>query len=381
MTAVQLEKAQAPLERLPEEWAEVLGAWGEPRYRALQVFRWIHQRGVLDPERMTDLPKELRARLATEGLCAPLAPVEVLASEDGTHKLLLELHDGRRIESVLIPRGAVADDDVLAPAEEPAGAVLASAPFTQCVSSQVGCAMGCAFCASGIAGLKRNLSASEIVGQVLLGREQLKESRLSGVVLMGMGEPLHNYDAVARALVLLSHPQGIGLSRRRITVSTSGLVEGIERLGRDFGGQIGLAVSIHAADDDTRTQLMPVNKRHPLRELLAALRRYPLPVRRSLTIEYTLIDGVNDQPAAARELARKLNGLRVKINLIPMNAVPGTTLSAPAVQVVDAFQAELRSAGLEVFLRKRRGDDIAAACGQLALHGERRKLRVTLGAV
>jgi 23S rRNA (adenine2503-C2)-methyltransferase len=234
--------------------------------------------------------------------------------------------------------------------------------------------MGCAFCASGIAGLKRNLDAAEIVGQVLLARTRLPAGeRLAGVVLMGMGEPLHNYAAVARALALLSAPEGIGMSLRRVTVSTSGLTEGIARLARDFGGQVGLAVSGHAANDATRSMLMPVNKRHPLAELLEALRAYPLPPRRAITIEYTLIEGVNAALADARELARLLRGLRVKLNLIPMNQVEGSALRAPAPQVVDAFQNELRGAGFDVFVRRRRGDDIAAACGQLALRGEPRR--------
>jgi 23S rRNA (adenine2503-C2)-methyltransferase len=373
------------VERLPDEWAELLASWGEPRYRALQVFRWIHQRGVMDPERMSDLPKALRTRLAEAGLAPPLTIAQSLESEDGTRKLLLSLHDGRRIESVLIPRGSVADADVYAPvrdsdADDGGGIGATLPPVTQCISSQVGCAMACAFCASGIAGLKRNLSAAEIVGQVLLGREQLAGvGRLSGVVLMGMGEPLHNYDAVARALSLLSEPEGIGMSLRRVTLSTSGLVEGIERLGRDFGGQVGLAVSVHAANDATRSKLMPINKRHPLAELLAALRAYPLPQRRSITIEYTLINGVNDAVSDARELVRLLRGLRIKVNLIPMNPVAGTSLAAPSVEAVDAFQRELLARGLDVFVRRQRGDDIAAACGQLALHGEARKVRTTFG--
>jgi 23S rRNA (adenine2503-C2)-methyltransferase len=367
----------SPVERTPAEWVELLAEWGEPGYRAGQVFRWIHQRGVLDPEQMSDLPKALRARLAEAGVQPQLSIAQVLASQDGTHKLLLELADRRRIESVLIPRGSPAATDLYDPAALDAdGETSRLFPVTQCVSAQVGCAMGCAFCASGIAGLKRNLSAAEIISQVLAGRDQLAGSgRLAGVVLMGMGEPLHNYDAVARALVLLADPQGIGMSLRRVTLSTSGLVEGIDRLGRDFGGQVGLAISLHAVDDATRNRIMPVNRRHPLAELLPALRRYPLPPRRQLTVEYTLIEGVNDGLSAARELARLLRGLRAKVNLIPMNPVAGSDLRAPEPRAVDAFQHELQTRGVDVFVRKRKGDDIAAACGQLALHGELRKVR------
>jgi 23S rRNA (adenine2503-C2)-methyltransferase len=236
--------------------------------------------------------------------------------------------------------------------------------------------MGCAFCASGLAGLKRNMSAAEIVAQVLLGRAALDEtSRLAGIVFMGMGEPLANYPALSRSIALLSHPDGLGMSLRRMTVSTSGLVPEIERLARDFSGQIQLAVSVHASDVDTRTRLMPINKKYPLPELIAAIRRYPLPRRRRLTIEYTLVDGVNDSRDSATSLARLLQGIRCKVNLIPMNPVPDAGLSAPTDDVVESFQRVLRDEGIDTFLRRRRGDDIAAACGQLALHGETRKVR------
>jgi 23S rRNA (adenine2503-C2)-methyltransferase len=372
---------QAAFERLPEEWAELLAEWGEPRYRAAQVFKWIHARGVADPAAMTDLPKALRERLTEAGLAAPAQVNRTYASVDGTSKLLVGLHDGLEVETVLIPRGAPAAEgpyasDGDADASERSEPSRALPTVSQCVSTQVGCAMGCVFCASGIAGLKRNLTASEIVGQVWLGRAQLEgKSRLSGIVLMGMGEPLHNYDAVARALRLLCHPDGLGLSPRRITLSTSGLVEGIDRLGRDFSGQIGLAVSMHAADDATRSAIMPINKRHPLAELTAALRRYPLPPRRAITIEYTLLEGQNDSPEHARALAARLRGLRAKVNLIPMNTVQGTTLHAPSWSAVDSFQQALQEQGLDVFVRRRKGDDIAAACGQLALLGARRKVK------
>ena len=380
MTTAEPSPPASLFERTPEEWSELLASWDQPRYRALQVFRWIHQRGVADPEQMSDLPKTLRARLAEAGLRAPLEIARVHASSDGTHKLLLQLHDQRQIESVLIPRGSPAAEgpyqpDQDAESDDPVASG-ALPPVTQCVSAQVGCAMGCVFCASGIAGLKRNLSAGEIVGQALAGRAQLAgHGRLAGVVLMGMGEPLHNYAAVARALRLISHKEGIGMSLRRITVSTSGLVDGIDQLGRDFRGQVGLAISLHAPDDATRSAIMPINQRHPLGELMPALRRYPLPPHRRITVEYTLLAGINDSLAAARELAVRLRGLRVKVNLIPMNPVDGTNLRAPEPPVVDAFQRSLEQQGLDVFVRRRRGDDIAAACGQLALLGERAKVR------
>ena len=365
------------LECLPHEWEARMGEWGEPRYRALQVFRWIHQRGVLDPQAMSDLPKSLRGHLAEAGLGAPLALSSRARASDGTEKLLVELADGRRVETVLIPRGAVAPRDVYAPVPE--DGEQAGQQLTQCISTQVGCAMGCRFCASGVAGLKRHLSAAEIIAQVLLSRSLLAaQERLSGIVLMGMGEPLHNYPAVARALCLLRHPQGVGMSLRRVTLSTSGLVPEIDRLAQDFGGQVQLAVSVHAPDSQTRLQLMPIERKYSLSELVQALRRYPLPGMRRITIEYTLIDGLNDSPDHARRLCRLLNGLRVKVNLIPMNPVPGAPFGAPAQAAVDHFQRVLRAAGVDTFVRQRKGDDIAAACGQLALHGESPKVQLRL---
>jgi 23S rRNA (adenine2503-C2)-methyltransferase len=237
--------------------------------------------------------------------------------------------------------------------------------------------MGCVFCASGVAGLKRHLRPEEIVGQVLLGRSLLKPGeQLRNVVLMGMGEPLHNYDATARALRLLTHMDGIQLSSRRVTVSTSGLVPEIERLGRDFAGQIGLAISLHAPDDESRTRLMPINKKYPLDVLMKALRAYPLPKRRRITIEYTLVEGKNDELDHARKVGLLLRGIPVKINLIPMNRIDASSLHAPGGERVEAFQQELIAMGYSCFVRKRRGDDVAAACGQLALAGEKVRVRV-----
>jgi 23S rRNA (adenine2503-C2)-methyltransferase len=239
--------------------------------------------------------------------------------------------------------------------------------------------MGCVFCASGVAGLKRHLGPEEIVAQVLLGRSMLDHTdageALRNVVYMGMGEPLHNYDAVARSLRLLTHPEGIDLSSRRVTVSTSGLVPEIGRLGADFGGQVALAISLHAADDATRSALMPVNRRYPLAELMGALRSYPLPKRRRITVEYTLVAGKNDDPSEAKKLAKLLRGVPVKINLIPMNPIEASTLGPPGGDRVAAFQEVLVAAGYSCFVRRRRGDDVAAACGQLVLAGARPKVR------
>ena len=377
-----------PVARMPEDWAAALALRGEKPFRAAQVFTWVQARGVLDPAQMTDLPASLRAALAEEGLGPTAVTAEVRTSADGTRKLLVKMGDGAAVESVLIPGvsgnggaqgtedadAAVADDED--GDDEPRGAVPLRR-VTQCISTQVGCAMGCVFCASGVAGLKRHLGPEEIVGQVLLGRSLLREGEaLRNVVLMGMGEPLHNYDATARALRLLSHPKGIALSTRRVTVSTSGLVPEIDRLGADFGGSVALAVSLHATDDETRSRLMPINRKYPIAELLAALARYPLPKRRRITIEYTLVAGRNDGPGEAKKLARLLRDLRVKINLIPMNPIDASTLGPPDMDRVFAFQSVLLDAGYTCFVRRRRGDDVAAACGQLALHGAKAKVRV-----
>jgi len=394
-----------PVARMPEEWQASLAARGERPFRAQQIFKWIHARGVLEPEAMSDVPEALREWVRGEGVPNVAETAAVHRSTDTTRKLLLRMADGATIETVLIPANkrneedadlAGADDEE---AEEPSGGHVDATysggnanarstsgrpggtkgqgdRVTQCISTQVGCAMGCVFCASGVAGLKRHLGAHEIVAQVILGRRALEPSEeLRNIVLMGMGEPLHNYESTARALRLLTHPMGMNLSPRRITVSTSGLVPEIARLGHEFAGQIGLAVSLHAADDATRTALMPVNKKYPLAELMAGLRAYPLPKRRRIFIEYTLVAGKNDDLEEARKVSRLLRGLPVKINLIPMNPIDGSTLGTPPMERVYAFQQLLIDAGYTCFVRKRRGDDVAAACGQLALLGAKPRIR------
>lgn len=383
-----LSKPLHPIARLPEEWSSVMASLGERAFSAGQVFSWIHKRGVMDPAAMTNLSAKLRKTLADEGLGQVAEVVHVHASTDGTKKLLVKLRDGATIETVLLPAvsgpgsqanldadaAAVNDDD-----EEDEAAEKTAEPVTrvtQCISTQVGCAMGCGFCASGVAGLKRHLGPEEIVAQVLLGRSLLEPGeQLRNVVYMGMGEPLHNYDATARSLRLLTHPTGIGLSTRKVTVSTSGLVPEIARLGEDFSGHIGLAISLHAADDAARSALMPINRKYPLAELLPALKAYPLPKRRRITIEYTLVAGKNDSPEEARKLATLLRGLPVKINLIPMNPIEASSLGPPPQARVDAFQSILTGAGYSCFVRRRRGDDVSAACGQLVLLGAKPKVR------
>lgn len=365
----------ALLARLPEEWESALAELGQPRYRARQIFRWIHKRGVYDADAMSDLSQELREQLLERGLSGAVEVLDVRRSSDGTRKLVLGMREGARVECVLIPMTSLAtdadataglDDDEQGD-EEGEGAA-ARTRVTLCISSQFGCAMGCRFCASGQAGLLRGLRAAEIVAQVALALRYLHPNEeLTNLVFMGMGEPLHHYDETARALRLLMHPDGLNLSPRRITVSTVGLVPGIERLGRDFQGKLGLAISLHAPNDAIRSSLLPMNERYPIGELLAALRAYPLPKRRRITIEYTLIDGVNDQPAHARELAQVLKGIPVKINLIPMNPITASALRAPRNARVVEFQTILADLGYSCFVRTRRGDEVDAACGQLAL--------------
>lgn len=372
-----------PVGSLPEEWTEAFEAIHERAFRARQVFRWIHTRSEADPERMTDIARSLREKLAGWNLQMPARIDTVHRAADDTRKFLVSFVDrpeAGTVESVLIP--PMPDDEDDEDDDDPPAPQGLRAParrVTQCISSQVGCAMGCVFCASGVAGLKRHLTAGEIVAQVLLGRTLLDPGEaIRNVVLMGMGEPLHNYDAVARALKLLTHHDGLDLSTRRVTVSTSGLVPEIERLGADFGGEIALAVSLHAPDDETRTRIMPVNKRHPLGELMPALRRYPLARRRRITIEYTLLDGINASLEQAKSLAKLLRGIPVKVNLIPVNPIEQGPWRAPPRDQVLAFQSVLRREGYAVFIRKTRGDDIDAACGQLALQGAAPKRRLRL---
>ncbi len=384
-----------PLARMPEEWAVVLEQWGERAYRARQIFRWLHARGVYQPEQMTDLSKSLRQRLHDDGVARVVELVEVRHAADDTRKLLLRLSDQRQIECVLIPMTDKADDDAEftdfeadnagyaesesdGAAEELVARIAATAGdrkkrrVTLCVSSQHGCAMGCVFCASGKVGLGRGLSAAEIVAQVLEARRHLMPDEiLTNLVFMGMGEPLHHYDETARAIRLLAHDDGVGLGLRRMTVSTVGLIRGIERLGEDFGGKIGLAVSLHAPNDALRTRIVPFNERVNLATLMGALKRYPLPRRRRITIEYILIDGLNDRREHAKELAHFLLPLQVKVNLIAMNPVEGTELFGSSDERVAQFREWVAEQGLSCFVRTRRGDDVSAACGQLALRKDR----------
>lgn len=360
-----------PLARDLSEWESVLATWGEKKFHAKQIFKWIHARGVFDPSEMTDLSKSLRERLLDGGTGEPGSVSMIHQSTDGTRKLLLDLDRKAKVECVLIPMtpgnidadSAAGDDEEDEPGEEQP-----KKRVTLCISTQFGCAMGCVFCASGQSGLFRGLGAAEVVYQVLLSRRYLKKDEiLRNLVFMGMGEPLHHYEETARAVRLLCHPDGANMSPRRITVSTVGLVPGIRRLGEDFGGKVGLAVSLHAPDDETRDRIMPMNRKYPIPELMRALRDYPLPARKRITIEYTLMGGLNDGMIHADRLATLLRPLRVKLNLIPMNPIEASDLRAPNPEAVVAFRERMVAHGYSCFVRTRRGDDVSAACGQLAL--------------
>jgi 23S rRNA (adenine2503-C2)-methyltransferase len=333
------------LELTPDEIVALVEGLGQPAYRGRQLATWVYVKGVRDFGAMSDLPRELRERLAEVAVVAPPVLSARRVSQDESVKLDLRLGDGRVVQSVVMP-----DRDRL----------------TLCVSTQVGCGFGCAFCLTGTMGLVRNLTAGEIVGQVWAARATLAPgARLTHVVFMGMGEPLANYAATVKALRILVAPRGFGFSPRRITVSTVGLVQGLERLARE-NLRVNLAVSLHAATDEVRSRLMPVNRGWGLDDLLAACRRFPLPVRQRMTFEYTLLAGVNDSAEDARRLVRRLHGLRAKVNLIPFNEWPGAPFRRPSSERILAFQRVLLDARLTATIRWSKGEDVGAACGQLA---------------
>jgi len=325
-----------------------LEARGCERFHARQLFRWIYKRGTVDFEKMTDLSKDLRARLAGDFEIATPKVASDLRSIDGTRKFVLELADGRRIEAVFIP-------------DTPA--------MTFCISTQVGCAMGCGFCLTGKMGLVRNLTAGEIAGQVrVLAAATGMLDHPFNIVLMGMGEPLHNYDNTMKALRMLHDESGLAVSPRRVTLSTVGIVPGLQRLAHE-PLMPNLAISLHATTDEQRTELVPPNRKYPLAEILETCRRFPLKKRSRITFEYVLLAGVNDSPEDARRLARLLSGIKAKVNLIPLNPAPGIPFERPSDERVDRFAQVLADRHLTVSVRKSRGQDIRAACGQLIVEG------------
>ena len=323
-----------------ELWAQ---QEGQPAYRARQLLKWLYSQNVFDFQAMTDLSKDFRGWLAENARTSCLKREKVLTDVDGTRKLLFRLQDGDRIESVLI--------------EE-------EKRLTLCLSSQIGCVYGCRFCLTGRDGFRRNLTAGEIVDQICGARRELGEGeRLTNLVFMGMGEPLANLDQVLKALEIIISDRGLNFSTRKITLSTVGLIPEMLKLSSLF--PIKLAVSLHAADNETRSQIMPINKRYPLEELLRACRELDLPRRNRITFEYLLIGGVNDSPEEARKLAKLLRGLRAKINLIPFNEYPGAEFKSPSSTSVEEFQEILQDKHFTATVRQSRGAGIMAACGQL----------------
>jgi 23S rRNA (adenine2503-C2)-methyltransferase len=324
-----------------EQWVK---SQGLETYRARQIHEWAFKKLASSFQDMTNIPKDVRTLLEKRANLSPCEMVKIEVSKDGTKKLLFRLNDRHLIESVLIPERD---------------------HFTICISTQVGCTMGCRFCLTGKHGFKRNMTAGEITDQVVqVKRAMDAPERLTNVVLMGMGEPLANYDAVIKAMGNLISEEGMNFSHRKITLSTCGLVPQIEALGKRI--TVNLAVSLNAADDKTRNFLMPVNKKYPLNRLITACKGFPLPNRRMITFEYILIKGINDREEDALRLIRLLSGMRAKINLIPLNPFPGLNMSPPPKERIHGFQNILVENHFTAIIRKSKGQDISAACGQLS---------------
>jgi 23S rRNA (adenine2503-C2)-methyltransferase len=362
----------------PAHLAAFVAAVGEKPYRARQLYRWLHHRGAATFEEMTDLPAAFRRTLAERASLSTLEIAEELRSTDGTIKWKWRTADGRFIESVYMPHSAEAgpagdlDDDEDAAGASPAPA--SRARRTLCVSSQVGCAIGCTFCLTGTMGLVRNLTPGEIVDQVHRANRRLVElgegegpRPLSNLVFMGMGEPLANYPSLKVALEILLSEDGPNFSHRHVTVSTSGLVPVMQRLGEET--DVKLAVSLNATTDEQRDRIMPINRRYPLGPLLAACRAFPMKRGRRITFEYVLLRGVNDAEADAERLGKLLRGIPAKVNLIPYNENPDLGFQAPDQRRVELFREILCRRGLTAVVRRNRGRDISAACGQLAVEG------------
>jgi 23S rRNA (adenine2503-C2)-methyltransferase len=330
----------------PDELALRLVAMGLKKYRAAQVFEWIYRNHATTFEEMTNIAKAERGLLATAFIISFLSKLQEERSADGTRKFLFGLEDAHTIESVLIP-----DEDRL----------------TLCISSQVGCAQACRFCLTGKSGFTRNLKAYEISDQVLEISRILRSEGgrgITNIVLMGMGEPLANFDEVIRALKIITWGRGLGFSPRRVTLSTDGLVPEIERLGKS-GVRVNLAISLNATTDEVRNRIMPVNRRYPIQELVAACKRFPLEPRRRITFEYVMLKDVNDTQDDALRLAKLLKGIKCKVNLIPFNPFPGSEFGRPDDAAVRRFQKILLDHQYTALVRESRGRDISAACGQL----------------
>jgi 23S rRNA (adenine2503-C2)-methyltransferase len=333
------------------ELEQALDSMGHPRFHARQLFQWVHKRGVTDFAEMTDLGRELRGSLASAFRVVTPEVVRSEKSSDGTAKFLLRLEDGQLIESVFIP-------------DTPAN--------TFCLSTQVGCAMKCGFCLTGKMGIIRNLTAGEITGQVrVLVRELDMLHARFNIVLMGMGEPLHNYEAVMKALGILADEHGLAVNPRRVTLSTVGVLPALERLATE-PHMPNLAISLHATTEEQRDMLVPINRKYGLKELLDACRRFPVKRRDRITFEYVMLKGVNDTDDDARRLVRLLHGIRAKVNLLPLNEAAGIPYERPSDARVNRFAQIIADRGLTVSVRKSRGRDIRAACGQLITESGRK---------
>jgi len=326
-----------------EELKARLEKWGEPSYRATQVFDWLYKKGATSFEAFTDLPKSLRQKLEEYFSPRSLVLMEQVTSRDGTEKFLFELSDGHFIETVLIPAGK---------------------RKTLCLSTQVGCKFACAFCASGMAGFKRNLLPSEIIGQILFLRDELSV-HLTNFVFMGMGEPLDNYENVIKAVRIMNDPKGLGIAARRITISTSGVSSALERL-KNVKLQVNVSLSLHALRDELRSKLMPINKKYPLAGLLQACQDYIEKTGRKVTLEYILLREINDSAEDARRLAAVAKRLRAKVNLIPSSQICGLAYEPSPKARAELFLKWLEEKGVGATLRRSKGADIQAACGQLA---------------
>ncbi len=317
---------------------------GKEKYRAGQIMKWIYQHGAESMSEMTNLSKEVRQRLDEVAWISRLEIARVQESSDGTKKILFRLSDGNSVESVIIP---------------------GKTHLTLCVSTQAGCRMGCAFCLTAKQGLKRNLLPSEITDQITIVKKTFPEGKeINNIVLMGMGEPLDNYENVRKAVEIMSSDMGMALSGRKITLSTCGLIPSILQLGKDTC--VNLAVSLNAADNETRSDLMPINRKYPIEDLLKACKGYEMPARRRITFEYILIEGVNASVKDAEKLARLLRGVRCKLNLIAFNEHPGSQFKSPGPEAIEAFRKVLHKHGYTAVVRKSKGSDILAACGQLS---------------
>jgi 23S rRNA (adenine2503-C2)-methyltransferase len=332
----------------PAELRGFVASYGKEKYRTLQILKWLYQKGASSFDEMTNLPKKLREEWKKLCSISTLTPVRLQSARDGTKKFLFQLEDGNRIESVLIPE---------------------KNRLTLCISTQVGCGLGCQFCLTGKKGFKRNLKVSEIVNQILAAKRALEERQsITNIVLMGMGEPLANYENTLKAIQLMTCSDAFKISSRRVTLSTVGLLPELERLSIERV-PFRLAISLNATEDETRSRLMPVNRRYSLKKLLDLCRRFPLRPRERITFEYVLLKGINDSIQDAKRMVKLLEAIPSKVNLIPLNEAPGIPYERPSDEQVREFQEILMAGGLTAIVRSSKGQEISAACGQLQGEG------------